>query len=383
VLETGRISEGKKVSEFENKWAKFIGTKYAIVLSSGTAALIAGLTALKYYKGLNIKAGSKIITTPLTYVATTNAIVLSGFEPVYVDVDKETFQISPEKIAAYLEKVKDPTNYSLILPVHLMGYPSDMSAINKIAKKYGLLTFEDSSQAHGTTYKGKKLGSLSLLSAFSFYMAHNIQAGELGAITTDDPEIIRLIRKIKAQGRMCDCLVCLRSQGKCPKLFSHREEDDFDPRFTHDLIGYNFKAMEFQAALGITQLKKANRIIKKRRENVRYLNEGLKEFSNILRLPRYDKNISYLAYPIVIKRSAKISRKRLRLELEKGGVEARPLFGSIPTHQPAYSYLKKKYQGKLPNAEYLGSNGFYIGCHQYLTKADLNFVIKLFRDILR
>jgi CDP-6-deoxy-D-xylo-4-hexulose-3-dehydrase len=382
VLELGKISEGKKVREFENEWAKFIGTKYAIALSSGTSALIAGLTALKYCEDVNIKPNSKVITTPLTYIATSNAIVLSGFEPVYVDIDKETFGITPENIRAHLEEA-DPKEYSLILPVHLMGYPCHMEAINKIAKEYGLIVFEDSAQAHGTIYKGKKTGSLSLLSAFSFYIAHNIQAGELGAITTDDPEIARLIRKIKANGRLCDCPICFRDQGKCPKIFSYKGEDDFDPRFTHDLIGYNFKAMEFQAALGITQLRKADWIIEKRRENVKYLNEGLKEFSDILQLPKFDENVSYLAYPIIIKKPEKISRKKLRLELEKRGIETRPLFGCISTQQPAYNYLKEKYQGKLPNAEYIGSNGFYIGCHQYLNKEDLDFIISAFKDILK
>jgi len=383
VLESGRISEGKKVREFESKWAEFVGTKYAVAVNSGTSALIAGLTALKYLPDLKIKPGSKIITSPLTYIATINAIVLSGFEPVFVDVDKETFGITPENIKKHLEGIKNPEDYSLILPVHLMGFSTDMDAINKIAKDYGLLTFEDSSQAHGTLYKGKKTGSLSLLSTFSFYIAHNIQAGELGAITTNNLEIDRIVRKLKANGRMCDCPVCLRREGKCPRLLSYEGKDDFDPRFTHDLIGYNFKTMEFPAALGCVGIGKADWIVNKRRENVKYLNEGLKSFANIFQLPKYDENTSYLAYPIVIRDPEKTSRKEIRKALEEKGVETRPLFGCIPTQQPAYSYLKEKYQGKLPVAEYLGANGFYVGCHQYLTKDDLDFIIKTFKEILR
>lgn len=383
VLDSGRISEGEKVREFEKRFAEFVGTKHAIAVSSGTAALISGLTALQHYKVQNIKSNSKVITTPLTYIATSNAIVLSNFEPVYVDVDKETFGITPENIKTHLENVDDPTDYSLILPVHLMGYACDMDAINKIAKKYGLLTFEDSAQAHGTIYKGKKTGSLSLLSDFSFYMAHNIQAGELGAITTNDTEIMKLIKKIKANGRMCDCPICHRGEGKCPKLCSYNGKDDFDPRFTHDIIGYNFKPMEFQAALGIVQLKKADWITKKRRENVKYLNEGLGEFSDILQLPKYDKNVSYFSYPLIIKDQKKISRKKLRVKLEKMGVETRPLFGCIPTQQPAYKHMKEKYGGKLPNAEYLGLNGFYVGCHQYLEQESLEYVINTFKEILK
>jgi dTDP-4-amino-4,6-dideoxygalactose transaminase len=379
VLDSGRITEGEKVREFEREWAEFIGTKYAITVSSGSSALIAGLTALKHY---NIKQGTKIITSPITYIATTNAIVLSGFEPVFVDIDRETFGITPENIRAYLEQVKDINEYSLILPVHLMGYPCDMDEINKIASDYNLQTFEDSAQAHGTIYKGKKTGSLSLLSIFSFYVAHNIQAGEMGAIATDNREIARLIKKIKANGRVCDCPVCRRSEGKCPRLTSYKGEDDFDPRFTHDFIGYNFKVMEFQAVLGIVQLKKVDWITKKRNENVKYLNEELEGFSDVIQLPKYSKDISYLAYPITILRPEVISRKKLRYELEKKGVETRPLFGCIPTQQPAYSYLKKQYEGKLSNAEYIGKNSFYIGCHQYLEQEDLDFEVEQIKNVI-
>lgn len=374
VLDSGRISEGKKVRDFEKEFAEFIGTKYSILLNSGTSALIAGLTSLKYHKDLNLKPGQKIITTPLTYIATSNAIVLSGFEPVYVDVDKETFGITPENIKKHLEEINDIDNYSLILPVHLMGYPCDMDGINKIADKYGLQVFEDSAQAHGSIYKNKKTGTLSLLSIFSFYIAHNIQVGEMGAITTNDKEINRLVKKIKAHGRMCDCPICTRATGNCPKILAYKGEDDFDPRFTHDIIGYNFKTMEFQAALGLAQLRRVDYIIKKRQKNVKYLNEGLEDCSDIIQLPKYSDKISYLAYPLVIKKPEIISRKKLRFELEKKGIETRPLFGCIPTQQQAYHHLKEKYIGKLPNADYVGLNGFYIGCHQYLEEEDLDYI---------
>lgn len=380
VLDSGRISEGKKVREFELQFAKFIGTKYAIALSSGTSALVAGLLAL-IHSG-KVKAGSKVITTPLTYVATSNAIVRSGLEPVYVDIDRRTFGITAENIEKHLKNVENPEEYSLILPVHLMGYPCDMDRINEVAKKYGLLTFEDSAQAHGSLYKGKKTGSLSLLSAFSFYIAHNIQAGELGAIATDSEEIANLVRKIKANGRLCDCPICGRAEGKCPRT-PKDEEEDFDPRFTHDFIGLNFKTMEFQAALALPQLEKVEDIIKKRRENFRYLNQHLKQFADRLDLPVYSEDVSYLAYPLVIKDAKIISRKKLRFELEQRGVETRPIFGCIPTQQPAYSFLKNKYEGQLPNAEYIGKNGFYIGCHQYLKPGDLDYVIKAFAEILK
>jgi len=380
VLDDGKISEGDRVKEFEESFGEYIGTKYAIALSSGTSALIAGITAMKYSKSMKIHPKTNVITTPITYVATSNAIKITGFNPIYVDVDPHTFLITPENIKNHLENADNLDNYSLILPVHLMGYPCDMNKINKIAKSYGLQVFEDSSQAHGTTYDGKKTGSLASLSSFSFYIAHNIQAGEMGAITTDNYDIIKLVRKIKANGRMCECDICKRMEGKCPKLISYVGDEDFDPRFTHEFIGYNFKTMEFQAALAITQLQHADQITKKRFENVKYLNESLEQFSDSLKLPDLYSNVSYMAYPIVL-RDSKFSRKKIRNELETNGIETRPLFGCIPTQQPAYNHLRDKYLGQLPIAENLGKNAFYIGCHQYLNQEDLDYIISVFKNV--
>jgi len=128
-------------------------------------------------------------------------------------------------------------------------------------------------------------------------------------------------------------------------------------------------------------MKKIAWIIERRRENVKYLNEGLEKYSSLIQLPKYDKNVSYMAYPIVIKSPNKICRKKIRMELERRGIESRPLFGCIPTQQPAYHYLKEKYEGKLPIAESVGSNGLYIGCHQYLVREDLDYIIKAFGAI--
>ncbi len=373
VLDSGRISEYKYVAEFEKKFAKIIGTKYCTLVNSGTSALIAGLTALIYDERYpKVKKGSKVITSPLTYIATSNAIKLVGLEPVFVDVNLQTFDIIPEQIEDIL-KQGNPDEYSIILPVHLMGYPCDMDRINSIAEKYNLVTFEDSAQAHGTKYKGRNTGTFSLLSDYSFYIAHNIQVGEMGAVVTDDEKINTLVKKIKANGRMCDCIICTRSKGYCPK-----SDMDGDPRFLHDMIGYNFKTMEFQAALGVVQLEKFDEIIRNRQHNVKALNEKLSKFEKYFILPNYSDDYSYLAYPLIIKQDSGINREDFRKKLLDAGVESRPLFGSIPTQQPAYSDYKKLYEGRIPNSDYIGKNAFYIGCHQYLNDDDIDFVFKSF-----
>ncbi len=380
VLDSGRLSEGPKVREFERKWAAYVGTKHCVATSSGTGALTVALAAIKHAKGLD--NGMKVLTTPLTYIATSSAISAVGWEPVYVDVDPRTFVITPENVEAHLSGAPDLERYALILPVHLMGYAADMKRLLEVGRRYGIPVAEDSAQAHGTLLEGGKAGSLGYFGAFSFYIAHNIQAGEMGAVTTDDAELARLSRKLKAQGRACDCPVCVRAEGRCPRLNSYQGDDDYDPRFTHELIGYNFKTMEFQAALGLTQLERADWIVAQRQRNVRYLNERLAAYADILQLPPYSDAVSYLAYPLVIKRPDLVSRKQLRQELERLGIETRPLFGCIPTQQPAYGYLKAQYEGRLPNADYLGRQAFYVGCHQYLQEDDLAYMVEGFDRVL-
>lgn len=211
VIEGGRISEWKKVKEFERLFAKYIDTKYCLAVSSGTAALLVGLLALLYDERFQkAKKGAKIITSPVSYVSAVNAIILSGFEPVFVDIDRRTFKLDVNQVEGILKK-EDPDRYAGILPVHLMGYPNDMDEINNIATNYDLFVFEDSAQAHGTLYKGRKTGSLGLLADFSFYIAHNIQAGEMGCITTDDKKLFNLITQLKANGRVCSCPICTLS----------------------------------------------------------------------------------------------------------------------------------------------------------------------------
>ena len=376
VLDSDHITEGRKVADFERLFSQYLGVKETVLVNSGTSALITGLNALGYTKS-DVRPNTNILTTPLTYIATTNAITLSGFKPTFVDVDRETFNITPESIETHLESIDDVSNYSVILPVHLMGYPVDMDGINRIAREHSLAVFEDSAQAHGSLYKGRMCGSMSTASAFSFYIAHNIQVGEMGALSTNDRGIAAFARRFKANGRMCDCKVCTRSEGVCPRL---KNDGDIDPRFHHIHMGYNFKTTDIMAAIGIEQLHNAEEIKEQRYRNVQYLNEELGFLEDKLQLPILSRDVSYLAYPLILK-DTDVPREKVTQQLEERGVETRPLFSCIPLHQPTYSEYKLQYKDKLPNAEYLGRNGFYLGCHQYLEEKDLDYVVDVFKEI--
>lgn len=379
VINSERISEGRKVREFENELARLVSRQYAIAVNSGTSALVASLTALKQDPRFTLLKRPKVLTSPLTYIATANSIVVCGMEPVFVDVDPLTFEIIPEQVEAALSQ--DPS-IGAIIPVHLMGYPCAMDSLSRIADRFKVGLVEDAAQAHGSTYRGKQVGSWGHLTAYSFYIAHNIQAGELGAVTTDDPPLASAIRRIKSNGRLCDCSVCKRYEGRCPRIHDD-SSNDFDPRFTHAIIGYNFRTTEFSAAIALPQLTRFHSIIETRYRNVCHLHDGLKGLEDILILPQLSSDVSYLGFPIVVRKNGKVSRGRLRRELESRGVETRPLFGCIPLHQPAYASLRSTYEGRLPNAEFLGLHGFYVGCHQYLSKEDIEYVIDTFHEAVR
>lgn len=375
VLDSNRISEGPNVREFERQWAEYIGTKYAVATSSGSSALICVLAAFERLGTL--KAGDKVITSPLTYIATASSIVAAGLRPIFADVDRAEFWIRPACVRRVLEEHPDA---KALIPVHLMGYPAPLADLERIARQHDMIMIEDAAQAHGSEYHHSKVGSIAWAGIFSFYIAHNIQAGEMGAITTDCIQLQTMVRQLKAQGRRCACLVCTRSEGTCPQLPS---ADGLDPRFTHDLIGFNFKTTEFSAALALDQVLHIEEIIQKRQQNVKFLNSVLAEYGDRLQLPSVrGANVSPLAYPVIVREGSGLSRGSLCRALEMYGIETRPLFGCIPTQQPAFGFLKEEYAGKLPNAEYLGANGFYIGCHQYLTEDDLAHVETVFRNLL-
>ncbi|MGC8839713.1 MAG: DegT/DnrJ/EryC1/StrS family aminotransferase [Anaerolineae bacterium] len=362
VLDSGRISEGPRVAQFERAWAEFVGSRFSVATNSGTSALMVGLLALRHRLGL--PRGTKAITSALSFIATSNAIWHAGFEPVYVDVDPIRFHLLPDQVEALLAEGR-PGEYGAIVPVHLMGYPAPMDRLLALGERYGVAVVEDAAQAHGSVYRGRRVGSLGVLGIFSFYISHNIQAGEMGAITTDDEAVDGLARRLKDQGRV------------------YRTGEDLPRWFVHDLVGFNFKTLEFQAALALPQVAEAEAILRARRENVRGLNERLADLEEWFQLPEYDDAVGYLGYPLVVRPEAPFSRDAWCALLSARGIETRPLFRSIPTQQPAYAHLAEAYAGRVPNAEYLGERGFYLGCHQHLTSDDLDYVAETFADLAR
>jgi dTDP-4-amino-4,6-dideoxygalactose transaminase len=373
ILDSNRLSSGKHVREFEERFASLIGTKEAIAVSTGTDADALALAVLYDY---GASRGDEIIIPALSFVATGNAVLQAGFTPVFVDIDRRTLNIDPEMIeAAVTEKTR------ALMPVHLMGKPADMDAISAIAKKYNLYVIEDAAEAHGASYKGRTVGTMGDMAAYSLYIAHIISTVEGGIITTDNSDFAEIIRSLRSHGRACKCESCVLNTASayCTKRFnegSNGNGGNEDIRFIFERIGFSSKMNELEAAIGIGNLEIFAKILDKRRKNLYYLMENFRRFSPYM--VTIDKEpyeeIGPHALPVIIEESVKFTRNQFVDFLENKGIDTRNLFSSMPTQCSGFYPLGYKI-GDFPNAEYIGNNGIHIGVHQDLGREECDYFI--------
>ncbi len=374
ALETQRVSSGKYVRQFEDEFAKLVGVKEAVAVSSGTDADILALAALY---DLGAKRGDEVIVSALSFVATGNAVLHAGFTPAFVDIKKDTLNIDSDQIEKVITK-----KTKAIMPVHLMGKPAQMDVINEIARKHNLFVIEDAAEAHGAVYKEKNVGQWSDMAAYSTYVAHIITTVEGGIVTTDREDLAEILRSLRAHGRSCKCKVCVvnTNSGYCEKRFAQGK----DIRFIFERIGYSAKMNELEAAIGLGSLKLYNEIIEKRRHNLLTMIEKLKEFEEFLFSIEEEEHerIGPHALPIIVREGAPFTRNELVTHLEANGIDSRDLFASMPTQCPGFSFLNYKL-GDFPNAEYMGNHGIHIGVHQDLTDKHIDYVMDTIRDFIK
>lgn len=373
IADSGRVTSGRYVRRLEKAFAGLIGTKYAVAVSSGGDADALALAVLYDF---GAKRGDEIIVPALSFAATGNAVLQAGFKPVFVDVRLDTLNIDSSKIEGVITK-----KTRAIMPVHLMGKPAEMDTINAIAKKHKLVVIEDAAEAYGTQYKARMAGTLGDMAAFSLYAAHVITTIEGGMIVTDNEEYSRVVRSLRAHGRACKCAQCLLNTASayCGKRFQYGT----DIRFVFERIGYSSKMNEFEAAVGLGQIDRYDKIIKKRRKNFLYLLENFRQFGPFLLTLKeepYEK-IGPHAFPVIIPKASTVKRDKLVDYLEKKGIDTRSLFSSMPTQCPGFKFLGYRL-GDFPNAEYLGNNGFHIGIHQEISKDQLDYFIKCVKVFL-
>jgi len=341
ALQNEKFVLGESVSKFEEKFAEYCGTDFAISTNSGTMALQLTLMAM------GLEKGNHVLTTPASFAATANSIIHAQGTPIFSDIDEHTCNLGP----ALIEKNLSPQTRG-ILPVHLYGRPADMDEINETAHKYDLFVIEDACQAHGALYKGKRAGSLANAGCFSFYSTKNMTVGgDGGMVTTNDEKIAQKVAKLRDCGRIT--------------------------KYEHDLIGYTARLNTVNAAIGLEQLKKLDEWNQKRRKNANLYVKLLSDVPEI-KLPLPESEDVKPVYHLFTIRTGQ--RDKLKSFLEENGVSCGVNY-TIPIHlQPIYKELYGFNEGDFPTAERLSKQVLCLPMFPDLTKEEIKYVVDKIRE---
>jgi len=377
----GWITSGRFTDSFQRELANYIGVRDALFVNSGSSANLVALSALTSPKlgKRALKAGDEVLTVAMGFPTTVNPIIQNRLNPVLVDVELGTYDaISERLIEAITPKTK------AIMMAHTLGNPFNLDLVTKLCKENDLWLVEDSCDALGSTYRGEKTGSFGDLATISFYPAHHITTGEGGAVLVKSPLVRRQVESFRDWGRDCYCET--GKDNTCQKRFEWALGElpkGYDHKYIYSHIGYNLKATDLQAALGLSQLKKIDSFVEKRRENFNYLYKGLEKTEGLL-LPRATENSdpSWFGFPITLDPNHPVDREDLLRHLDSLKIGTRLMFAGNITRQPAYSGVDFRIVGDLINSDIVMRRSFWIGVYPGLTKKMLSFVVEVIKDFM-
>lgn len=374
------LTEGHFAEEFCKKLTAFVGVKLATLVNSGSSANLAAFSALTSKKlgKRRIMPGDEVITVACGFPTTVNPIIQYGAVPVFLDVDLKTRNV----IVANLKKAVTKKTKAIIM-AHTLGNPFNIKEVMRVARKYKLWVIEDCCDALGSKYDGKYVGSFGDLATFSFYPAHQITMGEGGAIVTNNPNLHVLVNSFCEWGRDCWCRT--GQDNRCGRRFGFKLGKlpyGYDHKYTYSHIGYNLKATDIQAAIGIAQLDKLKTFIKIRKENHQYLMQKLKRFEKFFIFPKKEKHTDPCWFGFMIVLRDKIPFKRLELVnfLQSNKIETRSLFAGNLVRHPAYSDVKYKVYKDLKNSDKIMKDGFWIGVYPGIDAVQLSYVVSKFEE---
>ena len=343
AIKEGRLSSGSYVKKFEQEFANYIGTKFAIAVNSATSGLQLSLASLGIYDG-------EVITTPFTYAATSNVIVHQNAKPVFVDVDKTTYNIDPDKIEKAITK-----KTRAIMPIHYGGQCSEMEEISEIASKHNLFVIEDAAPAIGATHKQRRAGTFGIISAFSFFPDKNLTTGEGGMVVTSDPELA----------------------DKCEEL----RKNGASSRYHHTSIGWNFKMPDPNAALGLSQLKRIESIIATKNKIAKYYQVSLEKINEIQPpiVKEYNRH-TFMLYSILTKDLKQ--REEIKNSLADKGIESRINFPSVHL-QPIYKQMFGFQSGSFPISENLSERILGLPIFFSMKEEQQDQIVNVIREIAK
>ena len=368
----GWLTAGRFTESFQRAMARYVGARSAVFVNSGSSANLLALTALTSSKlgKRALRPGDEVLTVAMGFPTTVNPIIQNGLSPVVVDVDLGTYDAIPEMLAAAV----GPKTRAIMM-AHTLGNPFDLDVVQSLCKEHHLWLVEDSCDALGSTYRGKRTGGFGDTATASFYPAHHITTGEGGAVFVRSPLVLKQVESFRDWGRDCYCET--GHDNTCLKRFDWQLGDlphGYDHKYTYSHIGYNLKATDMQAALGLSQLAKLDRFVARRRENFDYLYARLSHVEGLI-LPRATPGSepSWFGFPITLHPDLDINREDLLRFLDSRKIGTRLMFAGNILRQPAYRSIDFRVVGDLTNTDTIMRRSFWIGVFPGLTKEMLEY----------
>jgi CDP-6-deoxy-D-xylo-4-hexulose-3-dehydrase len=372
------LTSGRYTELFEKELSKFVGTRHSLFVNSGSSANLVALSSLKILH--NLHDGDEVITSAVNFPTTINPIIQNNLKPVFVDVDFKTMNID-----ANLIEEKITTKTKGIVLAHTLGNPFDLEQITKLCMKYDLFLMEDMCDALGSTYGGKNVGTFGDVSTLSFYPAHHITTGEGGAVLTSNPKLKKIMESMRDWGRDCYCKP--GEDNTCKKRYDWQLgglPHGYDHKYIYSHIGYNLKATDMQASIGLSQISKIDYFVKKRKENYKYLFEKFKQFDVFdIAVSEHQADPSWFGFPLTINNKAKFNRTSLLNYYAEHNIGTRLLFAGNILLQPAYFEKMDTDPAKFPVANIIAENSFWLGCYPGLNTEMLDFVVEVTDEFIR
>ncbi len=368
VINSGQYSMSNKVAEFEKKFAKDFGSKFAVMVNSGSSANLIMIGALFFKKNNPLKAGDEIIVPAVSWATTYAPLQQYGLHVKFVDIDLETLNFDLEA----LQKAISPKTKA-IFAVNLLGNPNDFTAINKMISGKDIILIEDNCESLGATFENKQAGTFGVMGSFSSFHSHHIVTMEGGVVVTDDEELYHILLSLRAHGWTRNLpeknQLCVKS------------DDDFEEKFRFLIPGYNVRPIEMAGATGITQLDKLPKMIEVRRENAKLFQELMANNKNFIIQKELGKS-SWFGFAIIIKEESNLSRKKVLEILNKADIETRPIVaGNIAKKEMISKYFDYSLAGEMKNAEIIDQRGFYVGNHSNNIKEQIRYLVQVLNEI--
>jgi CDP-6-deoxy-D-xylo-4-hexulose-3-dehydrase len=382
-LLSGWLIFGKSCREFELEFSEYLGQEFGALTNSGSSANLLMAAAAKSKNGLNLPFGSKIITPVVCFPTTVNPLLQNGFEPVFVDVDLPGLNLNLDEVEKVL--IQDPSIAGICF-AHVLGNPPDMDRLMSLVSKYGLVFLEDSCDALGSTYDGKKLGSFGDISTCSFFPAHHMTLGEGGFVATNSRKLRKTIASLRDWGRACYCNSAkpgnVTGGTACGDRFQEwlpgLPDVTYDHRYVFDEIGYNLKPLDLQGAMGLEQLKKLPEMDAARRKNHKTLNSIFKKYEKWFHLPVATEKSDpcWFAYLLTVKDDAPFTREEFVNFMERRKIQTRSYFSGNILYHPGYNNLAKglDLEALYPVARKVTTDSFFLGTFIGLTDEKMKYI---------